>query len=247
MVDLDRGHSEGVDGVENFKRYCIEHGYEFPQTLTVKTAGGGSHLYFRMPPDGADIRNRQGSSCPLPGVETRGTGGYVIGPSSVNLDTGKAYKWEDPSQKIADAPSWLLELVTKKKEVEPVRRTTPGAGMLAGGGGTAYGRKALADELEVVRNAPKGARNSTLNTAVFKIAGLVKSGELKDGNAVWSAFEEAARETGLSSGEIQATMKSAWSKAEPRSAPVKPGFGAAVTAGMNDEPKPEEDGFEYSG
>ena len=237
VVDLDCGHAAGNDGVENLAKYCAKHGHEFPQTLSATTAGGGMHLYFRMPSDGTDIRNSAGKI--LPGVDVRGTGGYVIVPPSMNLDTGNSYQWDDPSQSIVEAPAWLLEeLILKKTEPRPAREATSGAGALAGMG-TAYGCKALEEELEGVRNAPKGARNATLNTAVFKIAGLVKSGELKDGNAVWSAFEEAARETGLSSGEIQATMKSAWSKAEPRTAPARPGTTATGAA------KPGDEGFEW--
>jgi len=123
VVDLDSGHAEGVDGVESLKKYCLENGHEFPQTLSATTAGGGRHLYFRMPSDGTDIRN---TVTRLPGVETRGTGGYVIVPPSVNQETGKSYQWDDPSQPIVAPPAWLLKLILKEK-ARSERTATPGA------------------------------------------------------------------------------------------------------------------------
>ncbi|MCR5219622.1 MAG: DUF3987 domain-containing protein [bacterium] len=241
VVDLDSGpdHAAGVNGVEALAKYADEHGHEFPQTLSATTAGGGMHLYFKMPVDGTDIRNSAGKI--LPGVDVRGSGGYVIVPPSMNQDTGKAYIWDDPSQTMAEAPEWLLELVTKKEKPASSANVAQVAGPVDGVG-TTYGRAALESELTKLRNTSEGSRNDTLNEVTIKLAGLAKGGEL-DGNEVYAAIEEAARETGLSDSEVHKTMASAWKAATPRTAPNREA-GTAATM-VNDGPKPGDEGFEW--
>jgi len=56
-------------------------------TPTSSTPRGGQHLYFQMPDE--DLRNNTGV---VPGVDFRGNGGYVVAPTSVNIE-GKPYKW----------------------------------------------------------------------------------------------------------------------------------------------------------
>ena len=215
VVDLDCGHAEGVDGMKSFKKYCDEHGYEIPETLVAQTAGGGLHFYFKMP-EGRDIRNAAGI---LPGVDVRGNGGFIIVPPSVNQDTGKSYKWFNPSQPIMDAPDWLLDLVTKKKKEKPDPPEAPAEiSEPIEGGGTAYGNTALAKEVEEMRKAVEGTRNDTLNRVAFNLYGLVKGGELEK-DVVDQELEAAALETGLSKDEILRTMDSAWNGAKARTAP----------------------------
>ena len=59
---------------------------------TVKTGGGGRHLYFQYPKDGTEVRNRVkvgGLS-----IDVRGINGYVIAPPS-NHHSGNRYEVED--------------------------------------------------------------------------------------------------------------------------------------------------------
>ena len=215
VLDLDRGHAEGVDGVESLKNYCKEHGYKIPETLVAKTAGGGLHLYYKMS-EGIDIRNAAGI---LPGVDVRGNGGFTIVPPSVNQDTGGSYRWLNPLQPIMEASDWLLDLVTKKKKEKP---DPPEASAEISepieGGGTPYGNAALSKEVEKMRKAEEGKRNDTLNAAAFNLYGLVKGNELEK-DVVDRELEAAALETGLPEDEILKTMGSAWNAAEPRTAP----------------------------
>ena len=54
-----------------------------PPGPVVKTPNG-RHFYFRHPGQGVRIRNRWGKQDkPLPGLDIRGDGGYVVGPGSV--------------------------------------------------------------------------------------------------------------------------------------------------------------------
>jgi hypothetical protein len=87
-----------------------------PQTATVRTPSGGQHLYFEMPAD-MDIRNSVGKLGP--GLDVRGTGGYVLAAGS-ETDAG-CYRW-DGSSVIAAAPDWLLDLMAA-----PVHSSTPRA------------------------------------------------------------------------------------------------------------------------
>lgn len=91
-------------------------GLDLPETYTV-TTGRGKHLYFNMPADGMDVRNRTGI---LPGIDIRGTGGYAILPPSRHL-SGAYYVAND--KPVVDAPVWLLEMLAapKKNEVTPRR------------------------------------------------------------------------------------------------------------------------------
>lgn len=87
---------------------------KLPQTLTQKT-GNGAHYVFRMPAD-TIIRNSVKSIAP--GLDIRGEGGYVVAAPSVHQN-GNSYtwncidfpKWDD----IAEAPHWLVNLVTSRK------------------------------------------------------------------------------------------------------------------------------------
>ena len=104
VVDLDV--KPGVDGLASISAL----GQDLPETLIVHTPSGGLHLYFQKPA-GVYVPSRRAV---LPGVDVRGEGGYVVGPGSPHR-TGGVYVAEDASAEIADAPEWLLELVTAQK------------------------------------------------------------------------------------------------------------------------------------
>jgi len=81
-----------------------------PITLVSLTGrgDGGEHRWFNYPA-ASEIRGSTGKLGE--GLDTRGAGGYVIVPPSIH-ETGRAYRWIDPEQSIADAPSWLLDLLS---------------------------------------------------------------------------------------------------------------------------------------
>ncbi len=78
-------------------------------SFTVKTGGGGYHIYFKKP---ADMAVRNGLR-EYPGVEFKaGPGRQMVGPGSLHPESGKEYVVEAGSiDKIADAPSTLLALI----------------------------------------------------------------------------------------------------------------------------------------
>ena len=114
VVDLD-----GVEGIRNFRNLRIREGTPSPVTPTVKTGGGGYHLYFQ-PVEGA-----KNSVALLPKVDIRARGGYVIAPPSRTAKGG--YSWvegrEPWSIPLAKPPNWLVERV--KPRPLPKACTTP--------------------------------------------------------------------------------------------------------------------------
>ena len=88
-----------------------------PETLIAITGSGGWHIYLNYPPD-LEIRNDAGRRLG-PGLDIRGTGGQVVAPPTIHPN-GNAYQWDEGCQTIADAPPWLLQLLTA--HTEPVQK-----------------------------------------------------------------------------------------------------------------------------
>lgn len=81
VLDIDTMEAHGNDGFASLKELAVS-GFEVPTSvLTVRTAGGGRHLYFRCPLDG--LKSRNGLA---PGVDLKADGGYVIAPPSRRPD-----------------------------------------------------------------------------------------------------------------------------------------------------------------
>lgn len=97
VVDVD-----GIDAEAELRRLEAEHG-ALPATVEVITPRG-RHVYFRMPT--TDIRNS--ASKIAPGIDVRGSGGFVVCPPSIH-PSGRRYEWSvDCASAIAEAPPWLL-------------------------------------------------------------------------------------------------------------------------------------------
>jgi hypothetical protein len=114
VLDLD-----GADGISAFEQIEQQHG-KIPQTVEVRTGGGGRHLYFRL--NGEPIKNRS-KVCGVP-IDVRGDGGYVVAPPSMHK-SGSAYEWINSPDKTAlvEAPSWLVDLVLDRSSTPS---TAPG-------------------------------------------------------------------------------------------------------------------------
>ena len=88
-------------GYETFDRVAKEMG--FPHTFTVRTGGGGQHLYYKCP-KGLRFPQTLGA-----GVDLKFLGGYVVAPPSTHA-SGARYTIVEPVDSVADAPAWLIEL-----------------------------------------------------------------------------------------------------------------------------------------
>ncbi len=108
VLDVDPRH----DGDDSLQELLNEYG-SIPETVEVKTGGGGRHIFFQHP--GGKIGNRANL---LPGLDIRADGGYVVAAPSVHA-SGNPYEWELSSHpdeiNIAPMPEWLLNLMRQPK------------------------------------------------------------------------------------------------------------------------------------
>lgn len=195
-VDIDR--KGGVDGCATLNQLAREHGFEIPQTTTVCTPSGGFHLWLTVP-DGVTVPNSVGRLGP--GIDIRGTGGYVVGPGS----TGRAGEYSFHSKlgyvDPQPVPEALLKLMLPPPPVvRPQRRVTPTSGDAAG--------RALEGLVRVVLTAPPQTRNSRLYWAACKAWAHVADGHVA-GSEVEAELIGAAIQVGLGEGEARRTIASA--------------------------------------
>lgn len=118
VLDIDTGH-----GGERSLEQLIAANAALPQTVMQRTGSGGYHYCFLS--DGK-VKNSAGGIAP--GIDVRGTGGYIVIAPSVHPGTGQPYRWqagqELGSYQLAEWPAWLLERIqeTDRKRQSP----TPG-------------------------------------------------------------------------------------------------------------------------
>ncbi|MFD3562472.1 bifunctional DNA primase/polymerase [Streptomyces sp. NPDC058686] len=210
VIDLDKpkGNADAPDGATTFKALCERHGKPVPATRTIRTASGGTHLYFTAPA-AARLHNTASTLAPL--VDTRAWGGYVVAPGSI---VGQAtYETVGPAL-IRPLPDWLQLLLCPP---HPVATVTP----MPARSGRRAAEVALERETAAVRGTTEGGRNARLLAGVRSLGRFVAWGDL-DRVAVETAFQEAGEAAGLSAGECRTTIASAlnWSlrTARPREA-----------------------------
>ncbi|WP_217143366.1 bifunctional DNA primase/polymerase [Streptomyces sp. AC627_RSS907] len=208
VVDLDvakdRSSTDAPCGAATFAALCERTGQPVPRTRTVRTASGGSHLYFTAPA-AVRLHNTAGTLAPL--VDTRAWGGYVVAAGS--LVDGALYETVGPAL-LRPLPAWLKTLLVPP---HPVNRP-PVAGPVAPAAGRhrPYVAAALARETNAVAAAREGQRNATLLRAGRALGRFVASGDLPR-TVVEDALQGAGESAGLPAAECRATLRSAldWS------------------------------------
>ena len=138
-----------------------------------------------------------------------GDGGYVVGAGSIHV-SGTTYTFVDERGlgdiKVAQAPKWLLSLVTAKvaaREAVEVLAIPPEKLDRA----KAYADAALRRELDRLGKAPPHQRNDTLNCAAFKLGQLLPY-VILDRPKVTDDLARVARSIGLEESEILPTVAS---------------------------------------
>ncbi|MFE2815332.1 bifunctional DNA primase/polymerase [Streptomyces nigra] len=193
-IDLDRKNS--VDGCAELNRLATEHGFVIPRTVTVCTPSGGFHLWFTGP-TGMHIPNSVGRLAP--GIDVRGTRGYLVGPGSVGKAGAYTIHPAITEPTVYPIPDQLLQLLLPPpapKFRQAIRRTAHGGGRVLDG------------LVRVIVTAPEGTRNDRLFWAAAKAWAHVKDGHLAAGD-VEAALVTAATEVGLGEGEAKRTIASA--------------------------------------
>lgn len=190
VVDFDAAKSpQEKSGIEAFRE--VYPGRKLPGTYTVRTAGGGWHLYYLAP---SPLRNTA-SKLALR-VDTRAQGGYVVAPGSV-VD-GQPYTataWP----LVQTLPEWIV----KALEDKPQKRSD----VKPKGDSTAYALAALRGECEALAATGEGGRNHATNRAAWNMSRFVARGELDEDVAV-AEIMAAAAQCGLHEREALAAVQS---------------------------------------
>lgn len=202
----DLAADEPSDGAAVLRELAA--GRPVPDTFTVTTPSGGTHLYFRAPAV-PRLRNTVARLGPL--IDTRAVGGYVVGPGSVIR--GRRYEIA-ADLPIAPVPRWIVRELMAKSRAEPpalppapVRRSDVAGSSPTGAAAAVYGAAALRNEVERVLAARVGTRNDTLNRAAYALGRLVGAGIL-DRDLAASELYHAARRIGLPARESSSTLAS---------------------------------------
>jgi Bifunctional DNA primase/polymerase, N-terminal len=186
-VPSDGWNREGVvDGHDVFTAVCEQAGQPVPwETYAVRTARGGSHLYFTAP-SGVQLRNTGGDAGAGLGwkVDTRAHGGYVVAAGSATSD-GPYTVTEDTEP--AELPEWLAKRLTPRPvaaiTAPPVRAsaTLP-----------SYVDAAVTGECERVAAAQPSNHTSVLFTASIALGQLVGARMLPAATAELALYGAAA-------------------------------------------------------
>lgn len=217
VVDLDCGHTPGVDGILNFTDIIERHGAGEPLALgpRVRTRRGGLHAYFRAPP-GVSIRS-SASKLAL-GVDIK------AGNSLATVPPTAGYRWlKHPCDAaIPLAPRWLIALPAT---AAPPPRAPSAPLRPFDGREHAYARAALQRECAAVAGCGNGARNASLFKAAASLGALAAGGALSV-QAVADALMDAASACGLVADDgcaaVEATIASGLRKGleRPRAIPA---------------------------
>ncbi|MFD0342838.1 bifunctional DNA primase/polymerase [Streptomyces sp. NPDC127117] len=183
-IDLDVDPTGCDDSAVSLRRLALHHLFTIPPTVTVLTPSGGRHLWLTGPP-GIPVPNS--ASRLAPGIDIRGTGGYLVGPGSVTPHGRYRLAPGTAGLPPAPCPRALLRLITPPAR----RRHSTGSP----GRGRGLVRFVLA------------AREGQRNTRLFWAA--CRAYEHGYGDALADALTRAAVRTGLTEREARATIASA--------------------------------------
>ena len=172
------------------------------ETLISRTGRGGMHIFYRAgAPEG-----RNSASKVVPGVDIRGSGGFVVIPPSAH-ENGNQYTWvkrHDP----APIPERMVQVFNYREDRVPNN-------LPASISHEKWGLAALHAGAHDIESSPPGQRNNELNAVAYRIFGIVKGGHL-DEETARARLTRAGLHVGLASDEVALTLKSAWESSEPR-------------------------------
>ncbi|WP_069743742.1 bifunctional DNA primase/polymerase [Streptomyces sp. EN23] len=200
-IDLDVDPAYGSDATGALRQLALQHLFTIPPTVTVLTPSGGRHLWLTGPAD-ATVPNSAGRLAP--GIDIRGTGGYLVGPGSVTahgryrLAPGTAHLTPAP------CPRALLRLLTQHRRPPSATRNTASGNAGTGTAGLTPTPDRRGEGLiQFVLAAHEGQRNTRLFWAACRAY------EHGFGDTLADALTAAAVRTGLPEHEARAAIASA--------------------------------------
>lgn len=188
VIDLD-----GDDGARSWQQLEAEHGDTPTRAVTT---GRGRHLWYLTDEELPNSASKLG-----PGIDTRGTGGYVVAPPSTH-HSGATYAFEGGvGDRPAPLPGWVADQLRKPKPSPTTTRSTAPA---VGGDRIAKRLQGLAGRVAM---AEEGRRNELLNWAAYQAGRIVGAG-LEDEATVTDLLHHAALRAGLGDLESRKTIAS---------------------------------------
>lgn len=203
-VDSAPPKDGGLTGPEALAELVAQHG-PLPATMTVRT-GSGAHYYFRMPV-GVELNNRARITVrgERTGLDVRADGGYVVAPPSIHPNGG-VYMWEQGSREVADAPTWLIDLV--RKEAPKATAPKAPAGVVvqpATDDDAATAGEVLEHSCDAIR-ACKGSRHDEIYRQAARVGQLVGGGCIARDAAEFELVS-AGLATGKPDAEVRRTVR----------------------------------------
>ncbi|WP_326689345.1 bifunctional DNA primase/polymerase [Streptomyces sp. NBC_01795] len=198
LVGLDLDVKNGTDSLGALERLADAHDFTLPPTTTVLTPSGGRHLWLRGPRDTA-VPNSVGRLAP--GIDVRGSGGYLVGPGSVTVRGTYRLAPGSLSQPPAPIPPGLLALLLPPPPGRRVGEQYAASYDRLGDGGPG------AALIHFVRGAPVGQRNARLFWAACRAY------ETGRGDTLAEPLAHAAMASGLPEREARTTIASACHRA----------------------------------
>lgn len=120
VVDLD-----GETGFTSLRELEAMHGALPPTVMAFSGRGDGLHLYFKAPAEEEGLTISAGTIGA--GIDTRGTGGYIIAPGS-NHESLRRYMWVPgyaPGEvEFAELPEWFIDAMKAASNATIEQRAT---------------------------------------------------------------------------------------------------------------------------
>lgn len=172
-------------------------------TYEVATPSGGSHLYFRSPPD-LELRNTAGSLGWK--IDSRSVGGYCVAAGSAGED--RVYRVVRDGE-VAELPGWLA------RALAPAPPPVLGQPMeLSARRASAYVRAILEGETRAVAAARTGTRHQVLLRAARTLGRLVGGGELDDHGARAALLQACSGHIGVDGCTVEEVYRTIWDGVE---------------------------------
>lgn len=221
VFDLDVEHDDkGTDGIGNFKMLLEERNInvkEIMDTVTVRTPGGGLHLYYKLPENWETVRSINAFQLLMPtyidengkeqyynsGIDILGNNGVIPLPGTIRRNKdGKIgmYKLIKDKDAIPVLPVALQELINEVKNKKQINTTT-----------TTGTTGAKLDLISIWNNGiPQGERNSKL----LQVAGRLRPSfsKLEDFAICMIALNSTICEPPLSNEELDNICTYVWNK-----------------------------------
>ncbi len=182
---------------EEGEEFVYEQGIGAEPSPTVRTGGGGLHIYFSYP--GSEITTGARISRDGLGLDYRGQGGFVVAPPSPypSPEPGK-YKWEYELKEHTanDPPDWLLEEIKETKS------------------------DGHADVDELLEGVEKGSRN---NSAAAVAGHLLTKFDEENWDLAWNTLQawNQKNDPPLPKDELETTFKSIAKKEKSKEKPFQ--------------------------